>query len=215
MSDAPGLAQLQRWQRERLTFTYADLDQDPRFQPAAEFFFNDLYGVDHFTQTEQEARRAYSLLMKTLPHHLIDTLDMALELHELTAQLDLRLLGALREIQGREPSITKQNYAAAYRHCDNREERRHQIHLICQVGEDLDAVVHKPLVGVALRLARTPARLAGLGTLQDFLERGYHAFCHLDGAEDFLEAVYRRETRILERIFAGHPRPFARDTITA
>jgi hypothetical protein len=68
--------------------------------------------------------------------------------------------------------------------------------------------VGKPLLERALRLARRPARAGGFGQLQDFLERGFSAFKQMGGAAEFLATIERRETRILERLFAGTARPF-------
>jgi hypothetical protein len=56
---------------------------------------------------------------------------------------------------------------------------------------------------------RTPARMAGLEDLQDFLERGFEAFRAMGGAEDFLALVRARETAILNRLFSGAVEPFS------
>ena len=77
------------------------------------------------------------------------------------------------------------------------------------MGRDLDSLVTKPLVYRTLKLMRTPARLAGLEDLQDFLERGFEAFRAMGGAQAFLEVVESRETEILNRLFSGAPRPFS------
>ncbi len=216
MRDGLTLDQLRRWQCRRLERTYQDLQRDPRYRPAAVFFFDDLYGSGHFTKREQDVHHVYPIMTRMLPHHFMETIDMALELSDLTRELDAQLLAALREtgvgVGGEDRPITDRSYAAAYRRCDNYDERAHQIELICHAGEELDSVVRKPFVGAALRLARKPAHLAGMGALQDFIEHGYRAFRHLGGgAEVFLDIVQRRETRILDRIFAGHPRPFETD----
>jgi hypothetical protein len=47
--------------------------------------------------------------------------------------------------------------------------------------------------------------------LQDFLERGFKAFHHMQGADEFLDTIVRRETQILDRIYTSHPHPFALD----
>ena len=53
------------------------------------------------------------------------------------------------------------------------------------------------------------AQLAGLSELQAFLERGFTAFDALGGADEFLSAVSQRELAVSERLFGGHPDPFA------
>ena len=67
----------------------------------------------------------------------------------------------------------------------------------------------KPWIFATLKLMRGPARLAGLQDLQMFLERGFAAFRHMGGADHFLATITGRETRILNRLFSGHPNPFS------
>ena len=73
----------------------------------------------------------------------------------------------------------------------------------------LDAAVKKHGVHKLLRASRIPAQLAGLSELQAFLERGFTAFDALGGADEFLAAVSKRELAVSERLFGGHPDPFA------
>ena len=54
-----------------------------------------------------------------------------------------------------------------------------------------------------LKMLHRPAHLAGFGALQDFLERGFSAFKNMQGADEFLATIERRETRIMESLFAG------------
>jgi len=72
----------------------------------------------------------------------------------------------------------------------------------------LQRIVPKRLIHTALKLAKGPARLAGVGELHRFLEAGFRAFHHL-GAEagTFVTTVTGRERAILERISSGHPHP--------
>ena len=84
-----------------------------------------------------------------------------------------------------------------------RRERDRQVSLVRAVGERLDALVQKPLVGRTLKLMGKPARLAGLSGLQDFLERGYEAFSEMRGAAEFLATFERREGDLLDRIYGA------------
>ena len=83
------------------------------------------------------------------------------------------------------------------------------IELIGEVGMALDRAVGKPLIRSALALMRAPARAAGLGELQTFLERGFDAFRRMKGAESFLATIRDRETGIVTAIFDGRIAPFA------
>lgn len=77
-----------------------------------------------------------------------------------------------------------------------------------QIGRALDRTTRWPLIGTTLKLMRGPARASGLEKLQAFLESGYAAFKQMHGADAFLATIVKRETTIVERLFAAHPRPF-------
>ena len=47
--------------------------------------------------------------------------------------------------------------------------------------------------------------------VQEFLERGFHAFRHMEDPTEFLDTIDSRETRILDRVYAQHPNPFDLD----
>jgi hypothetical protein len=90
----------------------------------------------------------------------------------------------------------------------HRDLRARQVDLIVEIGRGLDGVVRKPFIHAALVMMRTPARLAGLGVLHDFLERGFDAFHRMEGADEFLATIDRRERALFARIFAGDDAPF-------
>ena len=64
-------------------------------------------------------------------------------------------------------------------------------------------MAHRPEIGLAIRLARGPAHAAGYGQLHDFLERGYQAFRRMDGTQEFLASIDRRERELMRRILSG------------
>ena len=199
---------LRHWQAQRLARTYADLAADARYAPATAFFLSDIYGERDFGERDRAVERAYPLLQKTLPDATLAPVQRAIELDGLSKELDTALASVLFAEPAVKDRITESAYAQAYRLCDNRAQRLRQIELIVAVGTDLDRAVAKPLVRRLLILARAPARAAGFGELQDFLERGFDAFRNMGGAAEFLNTIETREKRILERLFAGEPRPF-------
>lgn len=205
----PALQVLRRWQAQRLARTYADLLASERYRPAAEFFLSDLYGEKDFTKRDQNVESMYPSMVKMLPDAALHTIALAVELHVLSAELDRALCEVLTGELGITDRISESQYVEAFRRCANLRQRQRQVILMRRVGEDLDAVVGKPLIYQMLKLARKPAQLAGFGELHDFLERGFHAFRHMGGAGQFLETIATREIRIMDRIFEGHPRPFS------
>lgn len=202
---------LREWQQERLSRTYGDLLSSPRYGPAAEFFLSDLYGLQDTGARDAAIERLYPTMVKLLPEAGLRSIGFALELDALSEELDAQLLDALESKLAPHSRMLEADYCEAYRRCDNYALRRHQIELFRDVGDALAHAVEKPLVYSLLRGMRRPARLAGFGELQDFLERGFRAFRHMQDAREFLDTIERRETRILDQIYARHPHPFDLD----
>ena len=199
---------LRTWQSARLTRTHGEFLLDPDYRPAAEFFLNEVYSVKETAERDTEIERAYPIIARTMPERALRSIGAALELDGLTEMLDEQLLERLPRQRGKGVELTESTYASAYRRCDNYALREHQIDLIAQLGSHLVELVARPLLAKTLRAMRIPARLAGFGTLQTFLEQGFSAFRRMPDAHRFVATIERRERQILERIYAGHPRPF-------
>ncbi len=204
----PEIVLLRAFQTRRLATTHADLLAHPRYRPAAQFFLTDVYAPRDFSQRDADLQRFYEGVRRVLPERAVTILADVIALANLTDELDGRLARALVDELGVTDDITPQQYAAGYRLCDNYDDRRQQIKLIGDIGRGIDRLIHIPFVAIALRLAHAPAVLAGWGELQHYLEKGFSAFKHMKGADEFLTTVDRRETAILDRIFAAHPEPF-------
>jgi len=198
------LDELKHWQMRRLAGSYADVSSVPRYRAATAFFLDDLYGPKDFSRRDQEMVRILPAMTRILPASAVETAALAIELEALSEDLDQRLARALPA-----GPIDEAGYAQAYRAASTRAERERQVELLAEVGQRLDALVRKPLVFRTLKLMRTPARVAGLEDLQEFLERGFQAFRLMDGADEFLALVRARETEFLNRIFSGAARPFS------
>jgi hypothetical protein len=199
---------LRRWQSQRLAHTHADLLRSPRYQPAAEFFLEELYGDRDFRQREHDLARIAPMMIRILPAGVLHTAALALELNALSYQLDAEMTRMLVTDFQFQEALDEATYVAAYRRCARYDLRRHQIDLIQQLGHDLEQIIHKHFIHTALKLAKTPARLAGVGELHRFLDAGFHAFRHLNAdAGTFIATITRRERAIMERIGAGHPQP--------
>lgn len=198
------LPYLQQWQRHRLHLTYADLMAQERFQPACEFFLDELYGGKDFSQRHADLARVEPIMSRIMPDHLLETVAEALEVQALSLELDLAVSAEMLS-----ETLSQEHYAQAYRRAGRRRQREQQLEMIMQVGTALDAVVHKFWVYRLLKMLRGPAVAAGFGELQHFLETGFDAFKQLDGAEDFLRAIQQREGAAMAEIFAGNDQPFA------
>lgn len=200
----PRLEEVKGWQAGRLARTYADLSASPRYGQAAAFFLDDLYGAKDFSGRDEAMLRIYPAMVRTLPAGAVAAAALAIEVDALSEELDRRLAACLAP-----GPVTESSYARAYREAGTRAERLRQIELIDEVGRRLDRLVKMPLVYTTLKLMRGPARLAGLEQLQTFLERGFAAFRHMGGADEFLATISEREKAILSRLFSGHPSPIS------
>jgi hypothetical protein len=198
------LQELKRFQSARLAASYEDMAVQPRYRSSTGFFLGDLYGPKDFSRRDAAMLRILPSMTRLLPASAVETATLAIELEALSEELDHRVAAALPD-----GPIDEVSYAAAYRAGSTREERERQVELIVAVGDRLDALVARPLVFRTLKLMRTPASLAGLSDLQEFLERGFAAFRDMGGAHDFLALIRERETAILNRLFSGAPRPFS------
>lgn len=202
------LSLLRRWQSARLARTHADLLRSPRYRPAAEFFLDELYGDRDFSERERDLARVVPLMTRVLPAPVLHTAALALELNALSHELDARLTRILVEELRCRDRLDESAYVAAYRRCAGYDLRERQLELVGQLGRDLQRIVPKPFIHTALKLARGPARLAGVGELHRFLDAGFHAFRHMGAdAGTFLNLILDRERAILERIRTGHPKP--------
>jgi hypothetical protein len=216
---SPGLSDARRllaeWQSRRLADTYADFAAQPRYRPAVRFFLEDLYGPVDFAQRDADIERVYPVMTRVLSAHALASVTQALELHALSEELDARMARVLTAELGMTDRLDDATYAEAFRRCDDRAARLRQIELVEQIGRTLDDVVNNPVIYATVVAARLPAKLAGFGELQDFIERGLHAFRHMRGAREFIAAVGERERGMLDLMRAGaapaaHGRAFSR-----
>lgn len=198
------LDRIATFQSRRLRATYADLAQQPRYAQAIEFFQSDLYGPGDFSRRDADLARIVPSMGRMLPAGVVAIVARAIELAALSQELDRALHGQLGF--GARPTV--EAYARAYRACANPADRERQIAWIGEVGRGLDRYVHTPLLTNALKVMRLPARAAGLGALQRFLERGVGGFARMRGADEFLATIDARETALMAAIFGGNDAPF-------
>ena len=199
----PAFQRLASWQSERLSWTHRDLLASERFGPAARYFFSDLYGDRDYTPRDEGMERVLPVMIRVMPSAALESIAMGLDIHALTQELDFKMTEVLRREFGLVDRLTAEQYANAYRLCDNAADRKRQILQISEIGRALDRVVRHTLVYNAVRLARRPAHMAGFAALHDFIERGFVAFRHMHDAGEFLETIERRELAIMDAILEG------------
>ena len=195
---------VKEWQAARLAATHADLLETPRFEDAARFFLDDLYGAKDFSQRDAEFARVIPVLTRTLPDAALATLADAVELDAMSERLDEAVALKLRRDDA--DSIGEARYAVAYRATAQRAEREHQLDLVLAIGRSLDRLVRHPMIGTLLAAMGGPARMAGLSAMHEFLTNGFRAFRGIGGASELLGRIDRRERIILDRLYSGAER---------
>lgn len=197
---------LQQWQRARIARSFEDLAQRPGYQPAVQFFLNELYGGLDFRQRDQDMGRVMPVMIRFLPDRTLGTMSEAFELQAISLEFDMAMAGVMD--QRRRDSLDMQTYCEVYRAANDQPGRQRQILLIREIGYELDKLVRWPLVNYLVRLLRGPAHAAGFGNLQEFLESGLEAFRALEDPAFFIETIYEREWNAMEKMFTGAARPF-------
>lgn len=206
-SDA-GLAkrvwQVKHYQQARFAMTYADLLATPRYAGAASFFLDDLYGPGDFTQRDGQFARIVPGLIRLFPAEVVATVEALTALHALSERLDTEMA---HHIDG--DALAPATYVAAWRRVGQPAARQQQLDLMLEVGHALDAHTRRSLLRHSLRAMRAPARAAGLGALQAFLERGFETFRGLRGAAEFLAEIETREQAVSASLFGARGAPDA------
>lgn len=190
---------LKAYQHARFARSHADLLADPRYAAAARFFLDDLYGPQDFAERDAQFARIVPALVRLFPAEVVATVDALAELHALTESLDSRMARALPG----EP-IDPPGYHRAWQATGRPDDRVRQIDLVVAVGRQLEHYTRNRLLRHSLRLMRGPARAAGLGSLQAFLERGFDTFGAMSGigsAAAFLGLIEDRERDLLRALF--------------
>ncbi len=190
------------FQHARFMQTYADLLKDPRYRHAAQFFLDDLYGPRDFTRRDDQFARVVPGLVRLFPHEIVKTVLSLAQLHALSERLDTTM--ARIWVEG---PLDGAAYGVAWRTVGGVADRERQVVLMLDVGRALDRYTRSALLRHSLRLMRGPAHAAGLGALQEFLERGFDTFREMRGADGFLSLVAQRERELSARLFAGEPAP--------
>ena len=201
---------VKHYQQRRFSHSYADLLASTRYRPAAQFFLDELYGPRDFTRRDAQFERVVPALVRLFPAAIVATVATLAELHALSEQLDSAMAEQLAAgADATRAEIDAPAYARAWQASATPAQRERQIALTLEVGASLDRLTANGWVANSLRLMRGPARAAGLGELQTFLEAGFETFRAMHGAQEFLGFVDAREHRLSAALFGADPNRLA------
>jgi hypothetical protein len=195
---------IKSYQHARFARSHADLLADPLYAAAARFFLDDLYGPQDFAERDAQFARIVPALVRLFPAEVVATVDLLAALHALSESLDGEMARALGD-----GPLDAAAYQRAWQTTGRRADRVRQIDLVMTLGGQLDHYTRNRLLRHSLRLMRGPARAAGLGSLQAFLERGFDTFGAMatapGGAAVFLQRVEQRERALMQALFDPSP----------
>jgi hypothetical protein len=190
------VARVKDYQHRRFALTYSDVLDSPRYGAAAAFFLEDIYGPRDFTARDAQFARVVPALVRLFPGEIVETVYCLSQLHALSERFDSAMGDRLLNT-----AIDSRAYARAWQAVGDGPGRELQISLLLDLGAALDRYTRKPSLRRSLQFMRVPARAAGLGQLQEFLERGFETFRSMNGAEVFLATVGERERALASMLF--------------
>lgn len=192
---------VKRLQAQRFRATYTDFLAKPPYAPATLFFLNELYGEHDFRERDNQFGRIANALERVFPEPVAQlAVDLA-ETHALTETLDHQLATHWQTQDPASPDALR--YTMCWRLTGHQEERGRQLAVVLHMGSELQRLTRMVTLRLALKMMRAPAQAAGLGALQQFLERGFDAFSTMRDAQRFLDAVNQRENYWIDTLFEG------------
>ncbi|MES3022160.1 MAG: hypothetical protein V4857_11335 [Pseudomonadota bacterium] len=193
---------LKRFQSARLAATHADLLAGRDTHDAAVYFLEELYGAHDLSQRDVDLERIIPTLQRLLSFEALSAITDAIVLDALSERLDTAMARELGV------DFDEDDYARAYRSVGEPHERARQLDLVQQLGESLCELVRIPLLSMTLTVMRGPARLARLGDLHEFLERGFTTFKKMREPNRFVTTICTRERQAMDNLFEGRADPF-------
>jgi hypothetical protein len=188
------------WQLEYMLPFYEDLRTTAGRAAAVDFFVSDLTGIN-ISVRDQEFAKVVPVMSRMLPAKALNVVATAMQLNARVLGINLSICRELYAEIAFDTKITQTSYCSACRRASRLEECLELVHLTAEIGRSLDDVIRIPMMGLMLRAMRTPARLAGIGVLQIFLETGYKTFNALEDVDRFLDDMTVRMTEVFTRIF--------------
>ena len=196
---AAAIAEVKHLQALRFRATYADFLQSPRHQAATRFFLEELYGEHDFTERDAQFGRIAGAIERLFPAAVGQlAVDLA-ETHALSERLDHEMAGHTLALGG--GGTAGERYVRSWRATGQREQRGRQLAVVLHMGHELQRLTRIRSLLIALKMMRQPAHLAGLSSLQQFLERGFAAFAAMGDAKTFLAAIETRESAWIAGMF--------------
>lgn len=181
---------------------YADLRERPGYDDAIDFVISDLVGPD-IAKRDRELEKVVPLMMRMLPEKALAALATAMALNADVLRINLGIADVLGDrVTSGEP-VSERDYCAASRQVADFADCERLIATTVEAGLALERIVALPMISPLLRSMRGPARLAGVGDLQAFLEKGLRTFRAVPDVHVFVESLEARMSEVFARVFAA------------
>lgn len=190
------------WQLEYLLPFFGDLHARDGYAEAIDFTMSDLAGIG-ISSRDRDLERAAPAITGMLPLGALSTIATAAEMNARILQVNLGICRCLLVGNNLPAQITETDYCTACRKASSLEECVELVHLVTGLGRTLESLINVPMIGITLRAMRMPARAAGFGALQEFLENGYRTFRQIPDIEHFLAEIEIRMIEVFERIYTA------------
>ncbi len=194
--------EVKRLQAQRFHATYSDLLRSRRYKTAAAFFLKELYSDKDYAERDQQFARIANTIARLFPEAVVGTAAALAEVHALTETLDDEMA---REWLADQAAMTQGGDLARYIRCWRRlgdaAARYRQLEVVMNLGRELDRLTRTRGLRTLLKMMRRPAAMAGLSSLQHFLETGFDAFAEMRGADEFLKVLKDRESGWIRSLF--------------
>ena len=183
---------------------YDDLRSREGYDEAVDFVIADLVGTG-IASRDRDLERVAGLMSRMLPAKALDALVLAMELNVRVLAINVGIADLLSDRLRAGEGVSERDYCLATRQVTSFAEFQSLIAMSREAGEALDRFAHLPLISGIAHSMRIPARLAGFGDLQAFLEKGLDTFLGVPDVEEFLDVVEERMTAIFQRVLEEDP----------
>lgn len=201
---ADAVAQVKRFQARRFAGSYAALMASGAYRDATRFFLDELYSDRDYADRDAQFARIAGAIDRFFPDAVAQTAVALAQLHAVTEDLDQAMAMAWIAPQQQAMSPARR-YASCWRLVGRRIEREQQLQVVLAIGDEMASLTRKPGLRMMLRMMRGPAAAAGLGALQEFLEKGFDTFSAMarspGTAEEFLQTIGAREAGLIATLF--------------
>lgn len=191
---------LKALQSRRLFDTYHDFAEKQAYRATCDYFFGEVYNTDDTEARDQAFAQFTAKIAKVLGGDIIRCLRLMIRLQRLTLALDLACVAEL-EAQSADADFDLAAYEQAYRDMGRYQERQEQIELTLSCLTLAHRIFRRFGIGAGLYALHEFHRIRGDDLITGFLWRGYQALHRLPHIQPLADAVERRETSRLQRIF--------------